>query len=220
MFTRLCKCVPPVRSFLRSFLAHPGAFAALMCRPLGFAIDDPQHVHPLAAEVQSVSSRALGGNRRSALGQSAPPRPAEDQNQRHAQEDCSRRDLPEGRKRIVIERRFATSLTVSKMTSMRASAAWAVRGLPLAPREQAHIASREGGALLLTPHARGGVRPPPEASPHARGGVPPPPAPSPHAGGWSWPRTPPETRGQTLRALDFTPHFAVFSRGKSSFGAT
>ena len=27
--------------------------------------------------------------------------------------------------------------------------------------EQADIASREGGALLLTPHARGGVRPPP-----------------------------------------------------------
>ena len=39
-------------------------------------------------------------------------------------------------------------------------------------------------------------------------------------GGGSWPRTPPETRGQTLRALDFTPHFAAFSRGKSSFGAT
>ena len=115
MFTRLCKCVFPPNGRLR--LAHPGAFAALMCRPLGFAIDDPQHVHPLAAEVQSVSSRALGGNRRSALGQSAPAgaatTTAEDQNQRHAQEDCSR-DLPEGRNRIVIERRFATSLTVSK----------------------------------------------------------------------------------------------------------
>ena len=67
--------------------------------------------------------------------------------------------------------------------------------------EQADIASREGGALLLTPHARGGIPTPPEASPHARGGVPPPP----------------ETRGQTFRALDFTPHFAAFSRIKSSF---
>ena len=28
------------------------------------------------------------------------------------------------------------------------------------PPEQAHIASREGGALLLTPHARGGPTPP------------------------------------------------------------
>ena len=37
--------------------------------------------------------------------------------------------------------------------------------------EQADIASREGGALLSTPHARGGVRPPPAPSPHARGGV-------------------------------------------------
>ena len=58
--------------------------------------------------------------------------------------------------------------------------------------EQAHIASREGGALPLTPHARGGVMA----------------------------EDPPETRGQTLRALDFTPHFAAFSRVKSSFGAT
>ena len=33
------------------------------------------------------------------------------------------------------------------------------------------------------PHARGGVRPPPEASPHARGGVPTPPEASPHARG-------------------------------------
>merc|ERR1712086_1231487 len=37
------------------------------------------------------------------------------------------------------------------------------------------------------PHARGGVRPPPEASPHARGGVPTPPEASPHArGGEGW----------------------------------
>ena len=33
------------------------------------------------------------------------------------------------------------------------------------------------------PHARGGVRPPPEASPHARGGVPTPSEASPHARG-------------------------------------
>ena len=57
--------------------------------------------------------------------------------------------------------------------------------------EQAHIASREGGALLCTPHARGGVRPPPEASPHARGGVPTPPAPSPHARGGVMAEDPP-----------------------------
>ena len=56
-------CVHPVRSFLR--LAHPGAFAALMCRPLGFAIDDPQHVHPLAAEVRfgPVSATTTGDRR-------------------------------------------------------------------------------------------------------------------------------------------------------------
>ena len=93
-------------------------------------------------------------------------------------------------------------------------------GLGTQSLEQAHIAPGEGGALLSTPHARGGVRPPPEASPHARGGVPTPPAPSPHARGGVMAEDPPETRGQTLRALDFTPHFAAFSRGKSSFGAT
>ena len=66
-------------------------------------------------------------------------------------------------------------------------------------KEQAHIASREGGALLLIPHARGGSAPPQRLH-HM-------------LGGGSWPRTPPETRGQTLRALDFTPHFEHFRGG-------
>ena len=53
-------------------------------------------------------------------------------------------------------------------------------GVQSSELEQADIASREGGALLSTPHARG-VRPPPAPSPHAR--------------------TPPETRGQASGPL-------------------
>ena len=77
------------------------------------------------------------------------------------------------------------------------------------------------GAHFYSHHMLGGGSDPPQRLHHMLGGGSRPPQHLHHMlGGGSWPRTPPETRGQTLRALDFTPHFAAFSRGKSSFGAT
>ena len=77
------------------------------------------------------------------------------------------------------------------------------------------------GAHFSAHHMLGGGSDPPQRLHHMLGGGSRPPQHLHHMlGGGSWPRTPPETRGQTLRALDFTPHFAAFSRGKSSFGAT
>ena len=76
------------------------------------------------------------------------------------------------------------------------------------------------------PHARGANKfimkrrreagsDPPQRLHHMLGGGSRPPQHLHHMlGGGSWPRTPPETRGQALRALDFAPHFAAFSRGK------
>ena len=48
------------------------------------------------------------------------------------------------------------------------------RGAALQASEQAHIASREGGALLLTPHARGGSDPPQRLHHMLGGGLTPP----------------------------------------------
>ena len=86
--------------------------------------------------------------------------------------------------------------------------------------EQAHIASREGGAHFCSHHMLGGGCPPPRLH-HMLGGGPDPPQRLHHMlGRGSWPRTPQsaETRGQTLRALDFTPHFAADSSRFLGFG--